>query len=297
MMRPVPEITGESLGTLLREGTATLVGGGVDNAAQETVWLLEAALGLSRLELRLKADMRVAPGGLARARDLLARRAGREPLQYLLGTQEFCGLEFQVGPAVLIPRPETEVLVREVVGFARGASAPIIADVGTGSGCIAVAVARALSDATLIATDVSGAALAVACMNAQRLGVERRVQFLEGDMEEPLAHAGLQGRVSVLVSNPPYISDAEMEGLQPEVGGYEPAAALRGGPDGLTFHRRLLEAAPQFLKPGGLLALEVGRGQAATVARWAARDGLFQTVRVIEDDAGIERVVCAIRSE
>jgi release factor glutamine methyltransferase len=297
MVGPVLEISRQSLGGLLREGTAMLVRSGVENAAQESVWLLEAALGVCRLDLHLKEDMSVAPDDLARARALLARRAAREPLQYLLGTQEFCGLEFQVGPAVLIPRPETEVLVREVIGFAHGASAPIIADVGTGSGCIVVAVARALPAATLIATDVSGAALGMAIVNARRHGVEGRVRFLEGDLEEPLARMGVHGQVSALVCNPPYISDSELDGLQPEVGGYEPAAALKGGPDGLAFHRRLLEAAPKFLKAGGLLALEVGRGQAPIVARWASRAGGFRNVRIVEDQAGIERVLCATRSE
>jgi release factor glutamine methyltransferase len=297
MMRPVLEITRVSLGGLLREGAAMLVRSGVENAAQEAVWLVEAALGLSRLDIRLNEGMGVPPDNLARARGLLARRAAREPLQYLLGTQEFCGLEFQVSPSVLIPRPETELLVRETVRFAQGISNPIIADVGTGSGCLAVAIAHGLPGARLFATDASSAALGVAFVNAKRHSVEGRVRFLEGDLLEPLARVGLHGQVSVLISNPPYIPDSEMDGLQPEVGAYEPAVALRGGPDGLLFHRRLLEAGPMFLKPGGLLALEVGRGQAPTVARWASHDGVLRNVRIIEDQAGIERVVCATRHE
>jgi release factor glutamine methyltransferase len=295
MTRPVLEIPPQSLGELLREGTAILSRGGIENAAQEAAWLLEAVLTRTRLELHLNDRAAVAPGDRRRVLGLLARRVAREPLQHILGTQEFCGLDFHVGPAVLIPRPETELLVREVVLFAQGASAPVIADVGAGSGCIAVAVARALPGARLFATDVSGAALRVGLRNAERHGVEERVRFLEGDLLEPLARFGLYGQVSVVVSNPPYIPDSQLDDLQPEVRGYEPQVALRGGPDGLVIHRSLLQVAPMFLRPGGLLVLEVGQGQAPAVARWASEYDVYGNIRIIKDDAGIQRVVCATR--
>jgi len=292
MARPVLRTPQPSLGELLREGIVILSRSGIENAVQEAAWLLEAGLARTRLELHLNDRMAVAPDDRKRVRNLLARRAAREPLQHILGTQEFCGLEFLVDPSVLIPRPETELLVREVVRFARRMSAPIIADLGTGSGCIAVAVAHALPGARLIATDVSSAALRVGLRNAERHGVEERVRFLEGDLLEPLARIGLYGQVSVLVSNPPYIPDSQLDGLQPEVRGYEPQVALSGGPDGLVIHRRLLQAAPMFLKPGGLLVLEVGRGQAPAVVYWASQYDVYRNIRIIEDDAGIQRVVC-----
>lgn len=295
---PAPgEDCAPTLATLLREGVSRLTEAGIQNARQEAVWILEFALGATRLALQLDGRRTVRQKESQRARELFARRAAREPLQYILGTQEFCGLEFQVGPGALIPRPETELLVEELTRAFCSASAPIIADIGTGSGCIAVALAHALPHASIYATDRSQAALRIARQNAARHELGDRVIFLAGDLFEPLRRIDLEGRLEAVVSNPPYIPEGELAGLQPEVGAFEPRLALAGGEDGLTIHRRLLKDALEFLKPGGRLVLEVGQGQAGRLCRIAVTRGGYGLARVIQDSAGIERVVCLTRKK
>jgi len=223
------------------------------------------------------------------------RRSAREPLQYLLGTQEFFGLEFLVGPEVLIPRPETELLVEEARSHSLTFSFPLISDVGTGSGCIAIALATALRSARLFAIDRSASAIALARKNAVRHRVQERITFLEGDLLQPLKGLELNGRLAAIVSNPPYIPQDELATLQPEVGLYEPRLALDGGLDGLAIHRRLLREAVEFLAPGGLLAVEVGQGQTENVIQIALDQGDYDRIRTIRDAAGIERVLCLTR--
>lgn len=291
----MPTLTQEPTiyGALVREGLVLLSNAGIANAAQETRWLLERALGTTWLRLKLESDHRVSEESRSLAWSLLTRRMSGEPLQYLLGTQEFCGLDLEVTPAVLIPRPETELLVQELKDLSERpatGNASLIADIGTGSGCIAVALAHALPKATVYATDLSAAALDVARRNASRHGMAERVRFLEGDLMAPLSDLGLQGRLAAVVSNPPYIPTGELAGLQREVR-REPQAALDGGPDGLAFYRRLLREAKPYLAPGGRLVLEVGQGQAGPVCRMAEELGGYGLLGVRRDEAGIDRVV------
>jgi release factor glutamine methyltransferase len=276
---------------LYREGVAVLSAAGISNARRETIWILESALHLSSVKIQTDTGRPVRPREKALARRLLTRRAAREPLQYVLGTQEFCGLEFQVRPGVLIPRPETELLVREVTAHQSATGSPVIVDVGTGSGCIAVAVARLLPAARVYAVDQSPAALRLARRNALQLKVSDRVTFLHGDLLRPLAERRLTGRLTAVVSNPPYIPEADLPGLMPEVGDFEPRLALAGGEDGLAILRRVVQESPAFLVPGGLLALEVGLGQAGPVVALGEAHG-FRCLHSIRDQAGIERVVC-----
>jgi release factor glutamine methyltransferase len=211
------------------------------------------------------------------------RRAKREPLQYILGSQEFMGLDFQVSPAVLIPRHDTEVLVTEAAK--RGCGSRSILDIGTGSGCVAIALAKALPEAQVLSVDISGEALAVARDNAQRNGVS--VEFVEGSLLEPFTGR----RFDMIVSNPPYIPAADLDTLQQEVRGYEPLSALDGGADGLDFYRRITQAAPDYLNPGGWLLFEVGAGQAPQVLELLGAGGLGKESFTVLDPAGIERVV------
>jgi len=292
---PPPKTT--TCSALLRAGVSLLSGAEIPNAENEAIWILEFALGTSRLALRLEGNRTVDPMEQDRVMELFARRAAREPLQYLLGSQEFCGLEFLVDRSVLIPRPETELLVKQVAQHSFRTWPPIIADIGTGSGCIAVALARALPTAVLYATDRSPAALRVAEHNAARQGVEDRVQFLVGDLLEPLRAHGLVGKVAAVVSNPPYIPDRELLELQPEVRMFEPRLALAGGMDGLDFHRRLLGDAMEFLAPGGLLVLEVGQDQAGRLAEIAMAQGGYAQAGLVRDAAGIDRAVCFERKD
>lgn len=285
-----------TVGELTRRGTALLARAGIERAAQETAWLLERVLHMPQLELRLNESQPVEGERLGRAEVLLARRAQREPLQYLLGTQEFCGLEFEVAPEVLIPRPETEGLVEAAARLAP-AGRPVIADIGTGSGCIAVSLARRLPQAVLYATDCSEAALRVARRNAERLGAAGQVTFLEGDLLEPLRANGLAGRVDILVSNPPYIAERDWETLQPEVRLYEPRTALAAGEDGLAVYRRLVRESAGLLRDGGWLVMEIGQGQAEPIRALMDATERYGTVDIRPDQTGIPRVVFAQRKQ
>lgn len=284
-----------TIGELWRAGAAMLAQGGIAQPEHEAVWILESALGLDRLGLHLNKNESVEEQSRANAMALFERRAAREPLQYVLGTQEFCGLDFRVTPDVLIPRPETELLVEVVRQTCANTPDAFIADIGTGSGCIAIALARALPTATLYATDRSPQALALAQENAKRHDVQDRVHFLVGDLLEPLQGLGLQGRFVAIASNPPYIAEGDLAGLQAEVGLFEPRLALAGGNDGLFFHRRLVREAAGFLEPDGVLAIEVGFGQARHVSALAQDGENYYNVRTFHDRADIERIVCLQR--
>jgi release factor glutamine methyltransferase len=280
-----------TIGELWRAGAVMLAQAGIAQPEHEAVWILESVLGQDRLGLHFNKNERVEEWGRDNAMALFERRASREPLQYVLGTQEFCGLDFRVTPDALIPRPETELLVEVVRQTCVNTSGALIADIGTGSGCIAIALARALPTATLYATDRSPQALALAQENAKRHGVQDRVKFLLGDLLEPLQGLGLQGRIIAIASNPPYIAEGDLAGLQAEVGLFEPRLALAGGNDGLFFHRRLVREAAGFLEPDGVLAVEVGLGQARHVSALAQDGENYYNVRTFHDMADIERVV------
>ncbi|HKN87475.1 MAG TPA: peptide chain release factor N(5)-glutamine methyltransferase [Nitrospiraceae bacterium] len=286
-------ISSITIGELLTAGAAMLARAGISNSDNEAVWILESVLGGDRLMLHLRKNEAVEEPDRSRAVALFERRASREPLQYVLGTQEFYGLDFRVTPDVLIPRPETELLVDVVRQKCADIPEALIADIGTGSGCVAIALARALPEATLYAMDRSPRALALAQENARRHGVRERVIFLVGDLFAPLHELVLHRRLTAIVSNPPYVAQSELKTLEPEVRLFEPRLALDGGHDGLVFHRRLVREAAAFLKPEGLLAIEVGQGQAGLVSG-LARDGEnYYNVRTFLDVAGIERVVSA----
>ena len=286
-----------SIGELARQGAVRLLRAGIEQAGRETGWLLEHALRMTPLALRMNDLQQVEGEGLRRAEALLARRAQREPLQYLLGTQEFCGLEFEVEPGVLIPRPETEGLVEAAVRCAgiqpAAGRRPVVADVGTGSGCIAVSLAHRLPLAVLYATDCSAEALRVARRNAERHGMAGQVTFVEGDLLKPLEARGLSGRVDLVVSNPPYIAEREWDALQPEVRLFEPRIALAGGDDGLAIYRRLVQEAAGLLSTAGWLIMEVGQGQVESVRMLLDATKQYGIVDVRPDQAGIARVLCA----
>ncbi len=213
------------------------------------------------------------------------RRVGGEPLQYIVGHQEFYGLEFEVTPAVLIPRPETELIIEETIRLAASIAEPVILDIGTGSGCIAVALARELETARVIATDISAAALQVARRNAQQHGLSERVQFLETDLLN-----GVAVKADFIVSNPPYIAPHEIPALQREVRDWEPHTALTDFADGLQFYRRLFAEAPAYLKPNGRLLFEMGHQQAETIKAFVDR-AVWSEPKALQDLQGIERTL------
>jgi release factor glutamine methyltransferase len=258
----------------------------------EARWLLEALSGLDRARWSAPAP----PAAAALLTAMLQRRLAGEPLQYILGRWAFRGLDLVVDPRVLIPRPETEVVAGVAIEEARRAAGPpVVADLGTGSGAIALAVAQEVPTAEVWATDVSPSALEVARANLAAIGpaAASRVHFAEGMWYEALP-SGLRGRLSVIASNPPYVSEAEFTGLPAEVRDHEPAGALVAGPDGLECLEHLLAGGIGWLEPGGALVLELAPAQAAPL-RAAAEAAGYEGLAVCRDLAGRDRVLVAHR--
>jgi release factor glutamine methyltransferase len=253
--------------------------------------LLAAALNTDRTYLIINFQQQLTAQQLEAFGELLERRAAGEPLQYITGVQEFFGLEFEVTPAVLIPRPETELIVEEVIRLSRGLEDVKVIDVGTGSGCLAVAIAREIAEATVTAIEISLEAIEVARRNARRHGVEDRVSFLESDLFSQLE---ADVKVDFIVSNPPYVALSEVKDLQREVRDWEPHLALTDGGDGLSFFRRLLADAPRVLRPGGYLLCEMGYAQADSV-RALVGPGAWEDERVVADIQGIPRCLVVRR--
>ncbi|HSJ05219.1 MAG TPA: peptide chain release factor N(5)-glutamine methyltransferase [Longimicrobiales bacterium] len=279
---------------LTRKAASVFGERGFENPRLEAELLLAGVLGVKRLDLYLQHERPVAADELERYRDYVRRRLRREPLQYILGTAAFRTLDLAVDPRVLIPRPETEVLVGEVLAWAaRCGRHGAALDVGTGSGAIALSLAAEGSFAGVIASDVSPAALDVARANAARNGLEGRVEFREGSSLDVVRPGE---RFTVIVSNPPYVADGERGLLPPEVRDHEPSAALFAGPDGLAVIADLVRQAPPALEGGGLLALEVGVGQADAVLSLMEAGG-FAGVRIVPDLTGRLRVVLGERAE
>jgi len=240
-------------------------------------WNLEHWLGHQRDDAPGDFDAAFAP--------VIARRAAREPVAYILGEREFYWRAFMVSPAVLIPRPETELLIEAAIKASGAYRYPEIVDVGTGSGCIAVTVAAELPHATVVATDISATALDIAAANAARHGVADRIQFRHGAF-----FAGLTGPVDIVLSNPPYVPNRDRATMAPEVEGHEPAQALFAGGDGLDCVRSLVALTPDMLRPGGSLIFEFGFGQAAHIKQLIACRPELRLVEVLPDLQGIPRV-------
>jgi release factor glutamine methyltransferase len=269
------------------QAASRLAAAGLDEARSEAERLLAAVLDLPRHAVWTHPERSLSAQEQARFSELVSRRERREPLAYILGEAEFFSLPLRVTPAVLVPRPETERLVEVALELAAGAKRA--AEVGVGSGAIAIALARVWPEVRIWATDTSAAALEVAAENGRRHGVSGRVTLLAGELLDPLP-PDLHAMLDAVVSNPPYIRTDEFPGLEPEVRDYEPREALDGGPDGLAVIRPLIAAAPAYLRRGGLLALEVGAGQGAVVVELMQAAGLIE-VRTFRDYAGHERVV------
>ncbi len=271
---------------LILAQAARLERAGVPDPVTDAAALLAHVTGRPALSLRLDTDTRLNSEIMAAYEALCGRREAREPLQWILGTQSFLGHDFEVTPDVLIPRPETELLAEAAIDRMKGLDAPAVLDLCCGSGCIAVSVALACPEAAITACDLSAEALAVARRNADRLGAA--VRFVQSDLLESVGST----LFDVIVSNPPYIPTDVCGSLQEEVL-REPRMALDGGPDGLSFYRRIAAAAPSRLKPGGRLLLETGHDQHEPVAKLLAENG-FREIRAIHDYAGIKRITEAV---
>ncbi len=288
-----------TLAQAIQEAEARLRKSGVPDPRLDAELLLRHVLGKDRAWLLAHLRDVLERGPRAEYDALVQRRAAREPVQYIMGAQEFWGLPFAVAAGVLIPRPETELIIERTLRDLRArqetAGQPLIIDLCTGSGCIAVSIAHELPEARFFATDASEAAIGIARENARRNNVADRIRFLIGDLFEPLRELDLAGQVDVIASNPPYIAAADRDALQPEVRDHEPSMALFAGPEGTEFHARVIDNAPEFLAPGGLLIMEMGIGQAEALSEMVRKSGAFGTPEILKDLAGIDRVIAAKR--
>jgi release factor glutamine methyltransferase len=268
---------------------------GLNDADREAELIVSHCLGIDRLHL-FKEDPHIPENILLQIYEYLRRRAAREPLQYILGYTEFHGLKIKVGPGVLIPRPETELLVEEAIEIIRSNLSKLkILDLCTGSGCIALALAREFPDAEVYGTDTSEVAIRYAEENA-RINDINNIEFLRGSLFEPFeklsAPAQSSFKAGLIISNPPYIKREEIGNLQPEITDWEPGEALNGGEDGLDYYKMLIPEAKNYLKENGYLVLEIGIGQSDEV-KWMAEEAGFQDIIVIRDYSGIERILIA----
>ena len=271
---------------MLLKAAETLRSAGVDSPLLDAELMLAKALKVTRTHLLGHPESPVPREPSELFLLWIKRRAAREPLAYILCEKEFYGLTFYVVPSVLIPRPETEFLVDAGLQYLKSQPRPKAADIGTGSGAVAVTLAKYAPHAAIWATDVSSRALTIAKRNAVQLGVAERIHFAEGDLLAPLAGE----KFNLIISNPPYIPSGEIPALMPEVSRYEPKSALDGGPDGLNIYHRIITNAPEYLLPGGIIAFEVGQGEGEPVRAMLLAAG-FSNVKAAKDYAGIERVV------
>jgi len=277
-------------------GAELLHKAGIDSARLDAEVLLRHVLGIEQTDFYLSMGEAMDATAEREFQKLLLRRAGREPVAYITGHKEFWSLDFIVNPEVLIPRPETELLVELALKLSRanaGTSPRNILDLGTGSGAIAVSLAKELPQARIFAVDISAAAIEIARLNARRHGVEERMGFFCGDLFEPVAEE--REGFDLIVANPPYIRSGELAGLAPEIREWEPNTALDGGADGLLYYRRIIAGAGDYLKAGGSILLELGDAMGEAVARLFADSGGFEPAQVYRDYAGKERVIAAAK--
>lgn len=281
---------------ILNQAVEKLRSEGVDCPRTNAELLLAAVLNVKKIDLYLNRDRILTSGQIEKFNQFIRERLSGRPLQYILGTTEFFGLEFEVNERVLIPRPETEILVETVIENMRGVHQPRIVDLGTGSGAIAISLAMSLENSFVFGTDISAEALKVAEKNARMHGVDKRIEFGQGDLFEPLKGKNLEGTVDCVVSNPPYVSEEEFQNLPREVRDYEPIVALKTAEEGTLFHRKIIEKSVDFLNESGILALEVGLGQAGKVADLIRGQKGFKRAEIKKDLGGVERIVLGRRT-
>ncbi|MEW6189258.1 MAG: peptide chain release factor N(5)-glutamine methyltransferase [Actinomycetota bacterium] len=268
---------------------------GVEGARLEAELLLQHILNLSRADLYLYSDRFLTTWEKAFLREAIQHRIQGMPIQYIIGWQAFRHLNLRVRPGVFIPRPETELLVEQVIDVAKSMVKPLtIVDVGTGSGAIALTIAHEVPQARVHALDISERALKLAEENARLHNLEDKIIFVRSELFENL-DPNLLEEVDIIVSNPPYIREKEIEKLPKEIRDFEPRPALSGGIDGLKIHKRIIADSPRYLREGGFLALEVGFDQAQKVSEILHGSGNFEDIRVLRDYSGMDRVVSAVK--
>ncbi len=289
---PVPRTW--SIGALLQWTADFFTRKGIDEARLSAELLLAHTLGCSRMQLYTQYDRVPAESQLAGFREMVKQRAEHVPVAYLIGKAWFFSFELNVTRDVLIPRPDTETLVENVIQRIRntpGWETPGILDLCTGSGCIAIALAKNIAASHVVATDISPAALKVATGNAEKVGVKDRVEFFEGDLYGALAALTPPRHFEVIISNPPYIATGDIPKLAPNVRDHEPKLALDGGADGLDFHRRILSGTRDWLKPGGMIIAEIAYDQGESAGNLYKQQPWLENIRLIRDAAGNARAI------
>ncbi len=281
---------------LLNWVTQYLTDKSIDSPRLSAELLLSHILGLKRIELYTQYNQPVAKQELEKLRELVKRAGGHEPIAYLVGKTEFYSMEIIVTPDCMIPRPETELLVQRAVEFLRTRNGiQFICDLCTGSGCIAVAIAKNYPNVRIIATDICDAALAVAVKNVEMHCLQDKIKLLSGDLFDPIIPQLDVGKFDLIVCNPPYVSAAEYEKLDKNVRDYEPRLALYAGDDGMDIYRRIIEKVDQFLKPDAALMMEIGYAQGQTIKEMLEQTGIFAEIKIEKDSHNNDRIASAKR--
>ncbi|WP_427337882.1 peptide chain release factor N(5)-glutamine methyltransferase [Caloranaerobacter sp. DY30410] len=282
--------------SLLQEGIEILNEGNLKTPLLDAQLILCYTLGVDKLYIYTHRDDKVSDEAVDNFFEFINRRKEGYPVQYIIGRQEFMGLDFNVAEGVLVPRPDTEILVEKVIeivnnSFLKDKKRVNIVDIGTGSGAITLSLAYYLKNAFVYSIDISKKALDVAVENCKKFELEDRVLFLEGSLFKPLSTLNLENNVDIIVSNPPYIPTDEIEKLQIEVSKYEPRIALDGGKDGLDYYREIVKDLSKYLTNNGVVAFEIGYNQGQDVKKLLENSGLFKKIEIIKDLAGHDRVV------
>lgn len=284
---------------IIKKGVDMLQEGDLSNPLLEAQLILSYVLKVDKVYIYTYKDKLVKESEAYKYFELINKRKQGYPIQYIVGKQEFMGIDFYVREGVLVPRPDTEILVENVLKWVDKYSNKndiiTIVDIGTGSGAIALSLAYYIKNAIVYTVDISESALKVAEKNRNKLRLEDRVVLLKGDMFDPLEDLNLKGKVDIVVSNPPYIPTDDIPFLQKEVSVYEPSTALDGGKDGLCFYRRIIPEAGRYLSHAGLLAFEIGYDQAKAVENLVFNEGSFDNIKIYRDLSGHDRVVTGIR--
>ena len=289
----------QTVGQALKNISKIFKNKGIINSEREAETLLNYFLKMTKSEICLSYDKELTGREKTKLENNILKRLDRIPLQYITKHQEFMGMDFLVEKGVLIPRPETEILVEEAIKKLRNYKYSVnlnVADLGTGTGVIAISIAKFIDNITIYATDISKKSLQIALKNSQKHDCKDKLIFLQGDLFEPFKNRIEKYSLEAIVSNPPYIDSCDFKSLSPEVKDNEPKIALFGGIDGLDYYRRIIKKSPQYLKKNGFIALEVGLNQSRIVKELIIRENKFnQDVEIIKDYLGIERVVIAYK--
>ena len=289
----------QTIGQAFKNISDIFKNGEIINSDRETEILLSYFLKMDRSSIYINSDRELKVAEKLELVDMVKKRLKRIPIQYITRHQEFMGMDFLIESGVLIPRPETEILVEEAIKKIKNykySDNIKVADLGTGAGVIAISIANFINNITVYATDISKKSLQIALKNAQKHDCKDKIIFLQGDLFKPFKNKIEKLSLEAIISNPPYIDSYDFKSLPPEVKNNEPKIALFGGIDGLDYYRKIIRKSPQYLKKKGFLALEVGAGQARKVKELILKENNFnQDIEIIKDYLGIERVVIAYR--